>query len=276
MEKRALSSDYMGLKSNLVINCEKCSGLCCVALYFNKTDGFPENKQAGKACINLKEDYTCKVYEQLESKKLKGCIAYDCFGAGQKVTHEWKSYGEWSSNQCNKFNIFNSFEINRLLNQIMWYLIEAYSICDRSNVETINQLIQENIELTKLNPSTLITLNLDNYRNRVNEQLKQITIQLSNLSSKKINDKLQFGKDYSNQDLNYMDFTMSYLIGSNLQNSKLKYTNFLGTDLRDVNVCNTDLSESLFLTQFQVNSMIGNSNTKLPTGMNYPKHWAKL
>ena len=35
---------YEIIQSKLKIDCEKCSGLCCVALFCAKTDGFPEKK----------------------------------------------------------------------------------------------------------------------------------------------------------------------------------------------------------------------------------------
>jgi len=276
MNKRALSDDYRALKSNLRLNCKDCSGLCCVALFFNKSDGFPENKKAGKPCINLNNDYTCNVYNQLESKHLKGCIAYDCFGAGQKVTQEWKSKGYWNTNNLIKNDIFKSFEMNQMLNQIMWYLLEAYTICDESKMNRINQLIQENINTTKLDMVELLTYDIETYRTKVNVELKQLTYELEKKSNKKIESKFQFEMDYSNQDLSYMDFTMTYLIGSNLDGCKLQYTNFLGTDVRDVSVKNTDLSECIFLTQFQVNSMLGNVRTLLPSELSIPIHWTYI
>lgn len=276
MNKRALNDDYRALKSNLGINCKDCSGLCCVALYFNQSDGFPENKKAGKPCVNLNKDYTCKIYTQLETKQLKGCIAYDCFGAGQKVTQEWKLKGAWNSNDLIKQDIFRSFEINQLLNQIMWYLLEAYTICDDSDINRINHLILENINYTRMEPKELLACDIETYRKNVNVELKQLTTKIAKQSINKIESKFQFEKDFSTQDISYMDFTMAYLIGSNLDGCKLRYTNFLGTDLRDVSIKNTDLTESIFLTQFQVNSMLGNKYTVLPDGLTYPVKWSNI
>lgn len=79
---------YMDLASNLKIDCEKCFGFCCSALYFAKAEGFPEDKVAGKPCMNLKEDFKCKIHESLSKKGLKGCTTYECFGAGQKIAQD--------------------------------------------------------------------------------------------------------------------------------------------------------------------------------------------
>ena len=73
------------LDKELRVDCKKCFGLCCIALYFSASEGFPTNKDAGKPCINLQSDFTCSVHQNLRKKGLKGCTAYDCFGAGQKV-----------------------------------------------------------------------------------------------------------------------------------------------------------------------------------------------
>ena len=40
------------LFNHLKIDCSKCFGLCCVALFFSKCDGFPTDKGAGKPCLN--------------------------------------------------------------------------------------------------------------------------------------------------------------------------------------------------------------------------------
>ena len=79
---------YMDLISNSKIDCEKCFGFCCSALYFAKAEGFPEDKVAGKPCMNLKEDFKCKIHESLSKKGLKGCTTYECFGAGQKIAQD--------------------------------------------------------------------------------------------------------------------------------------------------------------------------------------------
>ena len=69
----------------LKIDCEKCFGFSCIALYFSKTDGFPEDKESGKPCINLQSDFKCKVHRDLRKKGLKGCTAYDFLVQDKKL-----------------------------------------------------------------------------------------------------------------------------------------------------------------------------------------------
>lgn len=66
---------------------------------------------------------------------------------------------------------------------------------------------------------------------------------------------------------------MSLLIGSNFNGCSFNKASFLGADMRDANLKNADLSGSIFLTQMQINSAKGNSNTKLPSHISRPKTW---
>ncbi len=273
MNKRVLSKEYQAIKNSLTINCKECSALCCVALYCNKIDGFPENKSAGIPCKYLETDFKCKIYTQLDSKHLKGCVAYDCFGAGQKATKLVKPLGNWKTNQNIKKDFFNVFEKLRLLNQMMWYLLEAYTYCDDTDLNTVISLIHQNSKITQLDLVDLNTENIDEYRLLVNKFLKSITLIYALDAAFVLKNSMQMGKDFTNQNLDRSNLSMACLIASNLESCRLIDTNFLGTDLRDVNVCNADLSESLFLTQFQINSMIGNKNTKLPEGLIAPLKW---
>lgn len=59
------------LFEDLKINCQKCFGFCCVALYFSASDGFPNNKGAGKPCLNLQSDFSCSIHKDLRKKDLK-------------------------------------------------------------------------------------------------------------------------------------------------------------------------------------------------------------
>ena len=60
------------LQENLKIQCHECHGLCCVALYFSKIDGFPEDKLAGNPCNHLLDNNQCHIYNSLKEMKMKG------------------------------------------------------------------------------------------------------------------------------------------------------------------------------------------------------------
>lgn len=63
------------------------------------------------------------------------------------------------------------------------------------------------------------------------------------------------------------------LIAADLQNSDLGMADLIGADFRDADLSGADLSESMFLTQAQVNAAKGDRHTKLPPALRVPDHW---
>ncbi|MGL4737646.1 MAG: pentapeptide repeat-containing protein [Cellulosilyticaceae bacterium] len=263
---------YSIVLEELRIHCERCSGLCCVALYCSKSDGFPEDKQAEVPCRHLRSDFKCDMHAQLVTKHMKGCLTYECFGAGQRVTQMYASLGDWATQPRKRKEIYEVFLIMTQLYQMRWYLLQAremeQSVVDGQEIE---QLILENEQIANLEPQQLITYGLGGYRERTNGILKEITKACAAPTSDK--NKSFFGKNFKGKNLDGQDMSMSLMIASNLEKCSLKGTNFLGADLRDANIKNTDLRESLFLTQMQINSAKGNGSTQLPDYLSRPSTW---
>ena len=72
---------------DLTPDCENCAALCCVALAFDKGNMFAFDKPAGVACPHL-SGHLCGIHAKLESSGLKGCVQYQCDGAGQRVVQD--------------------------------------------------------------------------------------------------------------------------------------------------------------------------------------------
>lgn len=273
--------------NKLQADCEKCFGLCCVALYFSAAEGFPVNKDAGKPCINLKDDFRCIVHNNLMKKGLKGCIAYDCLGAGQKIAQVTYNGQDWRTNKETAKEMFEVFVIMRQLHEMLWYLTEAHAIHPEQNIKAkINSKIEEIEELTQLNAPSLIKLDLVVIRGGVNALL----LQTSELVRKKVSNNrtvsLKFkkifgggydliGKDLRKQNFRGANLSGSFIIAANLNGVDLSFTDLLGTDLRDANLSGADLSRCIYLTQAQVNAAKGDINTKLPKTIVRPNHWSK-
>ncbi len=255
------------LYNALTIDCQKCCGLCCIALYCTKTDGFPYDKVAGTPCKNLLSDFRCHSHHELIERKLKGCLSYDCFGAGQKVTQIIYKGEDWRKSPHCRQQMFEVFHIVTQLHQVLWYLLETYRMSNNQKMqEDIRTLIRKNEHMTTLSPNEILMLDIESYRKSVNTILKGI-----NTSQPKKVDYM--GKNFKRANLDGKDFSMSFLIMANLEGCSLKGTNFLGADLRDTNIQNTDLSESIFLTQMQVNAARGNKATQLPKHLTKPTTW---
>ena len=198
---------------------------------------------------------------------MKGCLAYDCFGAGQKVTQKIYEGKDWSVESNCKAQMFEVFHRIVQLHQMLWYLIEASKVLKTEPLQLeIRLLIHENEEMTQLPPDYIIALDIESYREKVNTLLKKIRVD----AQKKID---YIGKNFKGANLDGKDFSSTLLIAANLEGCSLSGAHFLGADLRDANIKNADLSKSIFLTQMQINAAKGNRQTKLPEHLIQPLSW---
>lgn len=69
-------------------DCARCAALCCMALAFDAGDMFAIDKPAGTPCPNLGADHRCTIHRDLTDKGFAGCVAFDCLGAGQRVSQD--------------------------------------------------------------------------------------------------------------------------------------------------------------------------------------------
>lgn len=266
-------------------DCEKCFGLCCVALYFSALEGFPANKDAGKPCINLQSDFTCSDYKNLRNKGYKGCTAYDCFGAGQKVAqvtyggHDWRQAPETAK------QMFKAFLIMRQLHEMLWYLTQAFILQTNHRIkEEISSLLDNTERLTLLDVDALIALDVAAQRTKVNmllrntsELIRAKTRKGKNTPLRNGNDNSQrldyFGADLRKINLRGADLRGACLIAANLRGVDLSRADLIGADLRDADLSGANLTNSIFLTQAQINTAKGDSCTKLPMMLVRPTYW---
>jgi uncharacterized protein YjbI with pentapeptide repeats len=275
------------LYKNLRVDCEKCFGFCCVALYFSASEGFPTNKDAGKPCVNLQGDFSCAIHKDLRSKGLKGCTAYDCFGAGQKVAQVTYAGRDWQQDKELSKQMFEVFLIMRQLHEMLWYLTDAFMIQADSNIkDKINHLISETERITYLKADALIALDVEVHRDNVNSLLRQTSElvrdkmlrgQKNTLKRKKtIAGRMDLiGADLRKTNLRGADLRGAFLIASDLRGTDLNGADLIGADLRDANLKGANLTNSMFITQSQINTAKGDSDTKLPISLVRPRYWDK-
>lgn len=274
-------------RSNLRADCKNCFGFCCVALYFSASEGFPVNKDAGVPCINLQSDFRCSVHKNLKSLGLKGCIAYDCFGAGQKVAqvtyggHDWRQVPETAQ------QMYEVFLIMHQIHEMLWYLTEAIRLEPAPNMQDdLSSMLIETEKLTLSSADSLLKFDITAHRFKVNTLLRQTSELVRNKfrSAQKAPSKRQktlgrgrdfIGKDLTKTNLRGENLSGAYLIAANLRGVDLSGTDLIGADLRDADFRGANLANSIFLTQGQINAAKGDYETKLPMSITRPMHWSK-
>lgn len=80
---------------DLRADCARCAALCCVALAFDRSPLFALDKPAGRPCPNLGRGGRCRIHRELGARGFGGCVAFDCHGAGQRVTCELFAGRSW-------------------------------------------------------------------------------------------------------------------------------------------------------------------------------------
>jgi hypothetical protein len=68
------------------------------------------------------------IMKSLSERGLKGCLAFDCFGAGQKVAQTTYAGHDWRSVPESAKQMFEVFLIMRQLHELLWYLAEALTL----------------------------------------------------------------------------------------------------------------------------------------------------
>jgi hypothetical protein len=273
-------------RASLRADCEKCFGLCCVALYFSASEGFPEDKEAGQPCLNLQANFRCKVYPGLMQQGLKGCVTFDCFGAGQKVSQISFGRQDWQNHPEVAKKMFKVFLIIRQFHELLWYLTDALnSEPARSISIELRSMFDQTQKLTLLSPDSLLDLDVARHREEVNALLLK-TSKFVRAAARR-EQKAQGGSykcvrrrtnfiaaDLANANLTGANLRGACLIAADLSNAILHGVDCIGADFRNADFRGADLSYSLFLTQAQLNVARGDRKTKLPSSLTRPRNWA--
>lgn len=103
------------------------------------------------------------------------------------------------------------------------------------------------------------------------EGLKQDDLKLTSRHEQDRADLI--GRNLSRHDVRGTCYRGALLIGANLRGQDLSYVDFMGADVRDLDVRGAVLTDGLFLTQMQVNAMKGDRQTRLAPVYTRPSHW---
>ncbi|KEZ50857.1 pentapeptide repeat-containing protein [Metabacillus indicus] len=266
--------------NELESDCQNCFGLCCVALPYGKSADFPFDKDGGDPCRNLCSTYTCAIHSQLREKGFRGCVSYECFGAGQHVSQMIYNGRDWRDNKEHAEEMFAVFPNVQQLHEMLFYLKQALHLKETQSIRvSLQNSYEETVELTLRKPEAILKVDVSAHRSKVNvllmETSKLYRSRVNDIKKKKSRKAADFiGANLKGLNLQGEDFRGKLMIAANISNSDLKRADFIGADLRDADLRGADLTEALFLTQSQINSAIGDVHTKIPVYLERPGHWA--
>ncbi|MFI0773824.1 pentapeptide repeat-containing protein [Streptomyces sp. NPDC021212] len=273
-------------RPDLRADCGSCFGLCCVALPFGASADFAVDKAAGEPCRNLEADFRCGIHSRLREKGFAGCTVYDCFGAGQKVSHTTFEGRDWRAHPRTASRMFSVFPVMRQLHELLWYLTEALTLpAARPVHDELRRALRTTEELTRGSADELLALDVAAHRDGVNALL----LRTSELARAGVRPKGRgkrknhrgadlMGARLRGADLRGASLRGACLIAADLTGADLSAADLIGADLRDADLRDADLSGAdltgaIFLTQAQLNAARGDTATRLPSALTRPAHW---
>ncbi|MET9760822.1 pentapeptide repeat-containing protein [Streptomyces sp. NPDC006372] len=270
--------DQTAVRTELRGDCERCFGLCCVALPFARSADFAVDKDAGTPCRNLQGDHRCGIHARLRQKGFTGCTVYDCFGAGQQVSQITFGGQDWRSGPPEHARrMFDVFPVVRQLHELLWYLTEALALPAARPLRTdLRAALEKTEELTGRTPEELAELDVAAHRQEINVLLLRTSeLARAGVGGKKKNRRGAdlMGARLKGADLRGADLRGAYLIAADLTGADLRGADLIGADLRDANLTDADLTGAFFLTQPQLNAARGSAGTRLPESVTRPGHW---
>ncbi len=263
--------------SDLQADCARCVGLCCVAPAFSASADFAIDKAAGRPCPNLQPDFRCGIHARLRQEGFPGCVAFDCFGAGQKVTQLTFAGQDWRRSPSIAERMFEAFLVMRQLHELLWHLTAALALARARPLHGELRLALEATErLARGSAADLLALDVSAHRRAVNDLLQRASdLARAGVGRAPIDRR---GADLVEADLQGADLRGAnlrgaLLIGADLRDADLRDADVTGADLRGADISGADLSEAIFLTQAQLESAVGDLGTRLPPPLARPLHW---
>jgi hypothetical protein len=264
----------------LVADCGRCSGLCCVAPGFARSADFAFDKPAETPCPNLltsvpgRTDAPCGVHSELLDRGFPGCVTFDCFGAGQRVTADWRD-GPASARDA-----FDAFAVLRPLHEILWYLTEPVP---EAGERLRGEVAAAAARVAALAEGPLEGVDVPAVRGEVGELFGRLSEAVrgspaapgqGHARADLVGRDLRSGRA-SRRALAGTTLRGALLMGADLRGVDLGRADLLGADLRGADLRGAQLARTLFLTGPQVAAARGDATTTLPARVPRPAAWGR-
>jgi hypothetical protein len=250
-----------------------------VGLAFRASSEFAADKAAGVPCPHLVGERSCGIHDRLRSSGYRGCAAFDCFGAGQRVTQVTFARSRPQGNPAGAATMLAVFDVMRRLKELLWHLADAASaVVDGPLYDEVREMRVTLEELTWRDADELEHLDVFALRDQAMETLRRASQarreQVADPSGLELATADLSGADLAGTNLRGADLRYTRLSNALLTDADLFAADLFGADMRDTDVRGARLAGSLFLTPMQLEVTIGDKWTTLPPGLRRPDHWS--
>jgi len=260
---------------DLRADCSRCSGLCCVAPAFRRSADFAIDKPAGVACLHLADDHRCTIHDRLAPSGFPGCVAFDCFGAGQRLTQQTFGGRDRRTDPGVAAPILAAFPVLRGLHELLWYLREALTWTVPPDVRRDLQALLHLVEAAAASAAPeLIATDVAVLRGRAAGLLRAASAAVrSGLGGPDLAGADLAGADLRGRELSGGCLRGALLIGVDLRGVDLGLVDLRGADVRAARLDGAHLAGALCVTRTQLGSAHGDTTTTVPAALERPAHW---
>ena len=119
----------MKVPDHFTHDCANCCAMCCVTLKFEPSDEFAIHKPKGQPCPNLRADDVCSIHDRLAEEGFSGCVAWTCYGAGQRVQAMYPGR-TWRDDPDLATEMFDRMMLVRVVHRLIIKIIESSDASD--------------------------------------------------------------------------------------------------------------------------------------------------
>lgn len=159
---------------SLTPDCSACASLCCVVFAFDRSESFGIDKGAGEVCPNLAPTGLCSIFETREQAGFKGCITYDCQGAGQRVTQEVFGGRHWRDDTALIPAMGEALSVLRRIHALLGLLETAASLPLAPNHVSALTTLQEHLSSDGWTEQSLRAFQLETAEREVHLLLRDL------------------------------------------------------------------------------------------------------
>lgn len=291
-------------RAHLRADCAACIGLCCVGPGFARSADFALTKPAGQPCAHLGADDRCGIHGQLRARGFRGCVAFDCFGAGQALTRGAFAGRSWREGDPLAADLFAAFHTLRLLHEMRWHLADAAralaGIADadadgvapdadadadagvdadaslRAEVRSATVEVEAAAASDAGGLDRIDAMAMAAACGGLLERVSAAARQRKRARGRGEHRGADLaGAALAERDLVAADLRGASLLGADLRGADLRWADLLGADLRGARLDGADLRDALFVTQTQISAAAGDQAARLDDRLRRPAHWLR-
>jgi hypothetical protein len=244
---------------------------------FTRSAQFALTKPAGVACLHLR-DHQCSIHPRLRDEGFSGCVAYDCFGAGQRVTSDVLAGRDWRTDPEALDEVRDALPWVRRWHEVAWYLDEAARLPAVAPLRDLLVAARDGArDLAGRSPDDPVAEDAGVQRAEMDHLLRRASdlARAGFPDARDLRGASLLSARLAGADLRGANLRGATLVGSDLRRAHLTGADLTGADLRGADLREADLAGALFVHQSQLETAAGDAATRIPPGLSRPGHWAR-